>query len=148
MWLLITRTCIYYNSILVVTVTKEHCHLVVWNLCIQQTDQDFRHNTGNMCNVIGCEKWCKMIKDDSKNWRTKFRSSFGISDLHLEVSATCWNTDRKLRLNRTQFSSLNLDFYPISFLWPLILFVPWIVLSLWINFRISPFLPFSSPGQC
>ena len=49
------------DSILAVTVTKEHCHLVVWNLYIQQTNQNFKHNTANRYDVMGCEKLCKMI---------------------------------------------------------------------------------------
>lgn len=55
------RTFITSNSILVVTVTKEHCHLVVCKLQIHQNNQDFRNNTANRYNLLGYETLHDMI---------------------------------------------------------------------------------------
>lgn len=75
------RTFITLNSILVVTVTKEHCHLVVCKLHIHQNNQAFR-NKINRYNLLGHETLHEMIaRLIFKNLGGEFKSLFVISEL-------------------------------------------------------------------
>lgn len=70
------------NSILVVTVTKEYCHLVVYKLHIHQNNQAFRNNTANRYNLLGHETLHEMIaRLIFKNQGGEFKSLFVISEL-------------------------------------------------------------------